>query len=305
MNKCLVKKLFQCYLPEYQPPTWILNDDIITDEHLQSTRVYYDKGASDYKELIRFREPTNIECDRLYNVDNLEKHFGYKKSKYKVKSSNVAIFCKTPVMISNNHIENSSDNIYRDINVINVIAPALDNTRQKDYMRLKSIKDINKRVDEYRKMLMSCFIKIKSCLMDKSLGFESLILHGFGMGHFSTYGPDLGIDCEKEFVKCFETTGLAKLGKNIFLNFIDFMNEYRDTDGITLMKKDIFNVIKKCDLSKTLIVNAWDCQSFVGNGNENDNSLDGVMGRISAMSVLCWSETNPEIKWIECCAELC
>jgi hypothetical protein len=59
------------------------------------------------------------------------------------------------------------------------------------------------------------------------------------------------------------------------------------------------SLIKSNNLDKILFVNAWDPYSLVGNGNNMDDSLDGYFGRISAMSILCWSITNPYIKYIE------
>jgi hypothetical protein len=50
-------------------------------------------------------------------------------------------------------------------------------------------------------------------------------------------------------------------------------------------------------LDNTLFVNAWDPHSIIGNGNYNDDSLDGFWGRISNMSVLGWGYTNPYMKW--------
>ena len=55
----------------------------------------------------------------------------------------------------------------------------------------------------------------------------------------------------------------------------------------------------KVNIDKILFTNAYDPYSIVGNGNNNDNSLDGYFGIISAMSVLCWPYTNPYIKYIK------
>lgn len=45
-----------------------------------------------------------------------------------------------------------------------------------------------------------------------------------------------------------------------------------------------------------MYVNAWDPWSMAGNGNSQDNSLDGCWGRSSAIAVHAWPLTNPEIK---------
>lgn len=47
------------------------------------------------------------------------------------------------------------------------------------------------------------------------------------------------------------------------------------------------------DPATTLIVNAWNSVSVPGNGNEEDNSLDGRMGRLTCISVVGTLMTNP------------
>jgi hypothetical protein len=42
-----------------------------------------------------------------------------------------------------------------------------------------------------------------------------------------------------------------------------------------------------------LIVNAWDCHTLPGNGNGNDPTLDGYIGRASAIHYFGWGVTNP------------
>merc|ERR1712151_1375092 len=49
-------------------------------------------------------------------------------------------------------------------------------------------------------------------------------------------------------------------------------------------------------LPKALVVNAWDCWSLIGNGNFRDNSLDGFIGRTTALAVLGWPMTNPYLQ---------
>ena len=89
--------------------------------------------------------------------------------------------------------------------------------------------------------------------------------------------------------------GKKKYKNNIFTNFIDFIDHKYE------INESIHNIIAKelVNLDKTLIVNVWDCFSIVGNGNFHDDSLDGHLERISAMSVLCWPYTNRNIKSVQ------
>jgi len=50
-------------------------------------------------------------------------------------------------------------------------------------------------------------------------------------------------------------------------------------------------------LSEILWLNAWDPHSVVGNGNANDNSLDGYYGRASSLGLMCFPMTNPWIQY--------
>jgi len=49
-------------------------------------------------------------------------------------------------------------------------------------------------------------------------------------------------------------------------------------------------------LRRAVVVNAWDCWSIIGNGNFADRSLDGFVGRATALAVLGWPVTNPHLK---------
>lgn len=50
------------------------------------------------------------------------------------------------------------------------------------------------------------------------------------------------------------------------------------------------NDITKIDKTKTLVVNAWDCWSIAGNGNERNRSLD--VGRSIMVALLTTPLTN-------------
>jgi hypothetical protein len=52
-------------------------------------------------------------------------------------------------------------------------------------------------------------------------------------------------------------------------------------------------------LADALFVNAWDPHSIVGNGNFNDNSLDGFIGRYTDMSPMSFHPTNPNIQVLD------
>jgi len=57
-------------------------------------------------------------------------------------------------------------------------------------------------------------------------------------------------------------------------------------------------------LSDALFVNAWDPHSVVGNGNFNDRSLDGFIGRYTDMAPMSFYPTNPDIRIVDAKAVL-
>jgi len=313
------RKLYSVYNKGYQPPIFIFKiskNDII--KYMNSTIIYYEKEKD--KILSFTREPVNIEMNRYYDLEKMEKYFGYKISLYNEKSSNIAIFTKTPIQYKkeyefNGQIEQIEKTklIKLDINVLNVIGVALDSEKQYDYIKLSKIKN---RIHEYENMVRKYFIKIKKCFIDNN--FEILFLSAIGLGNFSILCPLLDINSYKIFNKilnevfddivnkisnkkiilwCFPDNLL----KNIRIKNKYICNLYLEDllYEIYNNKKEYINFSCKVNIDKILFTNAYDPYSIVGNGNNNDNSLDGYFGRISAMSVLCWPYTNPFIKYIK------
>jgi len=244
------------------------------------------KNKDDYYDLIKYRIPVNINMELFYNKELMQKYFFYNESIYNEKSSNIAVYTKTPVNIKNK---------WYDINVINVIAPALDSYEQIDYKNIFNKYGYNNKITNeniYKNMIEKCFIKIKKCLKK----FKILVIHGFGLGTFSLLCNELNINSKKVFEECF-IKYFGKSKKKIYLNNLNFIKIYND--NIVNINKNIYDIIVKSNnLDNILFVNAWDPYSLVGNGNNMDDSLDGYLGRISAMSILCWSITNPFIKYI-------
>ena len=79
------------------------------------------------------------------------------------------------------------------------------------------------------------------------------------------------------------------------LNQIDLKN-IKELSLAELKSHSPSNLLKfaeKIEIDNTILINAWDCWSVPGNGNSNDNSLDGYMGRFSEIGYLGTSLTNP------------
>jgi hypothetical protein len=302
-----IAKLFLCYLPGYQPPKWVGQQEFqqAIYKYANMAEVYYPSGANlaEVNKLATRREPTNLGGDKLYNRDRLVAEYGYAESPYKIGSPNIAIFCRTPVLTGR---VITPDKV-KYANILSAIAPALDTQEQPDYRYLAGDPRQPKRNYKYACMMAAAFRHIRVCFLEG--GYKRLIMTGLGMGNFKCYAEELDIDAEHIFRECL-FRGLGDLfipdsGREMWLNCTRAV-VLRDhipaelRQQVVLKALDIQTLIdnlKQSELDTSLIINAWDPFSMVGNGNSGDISLDGYIGRISAVGVLSWPITNPQIKW--------
>ena len=231
--------------------------------------------------------------NRFYDTENLESIFGYDigyygryYNKYKKLAPNIAIYAKTPILI-NNH--------FKTIHVINLIGYAFDNKSQPDYKYFNSIYNIfdinmDNKIDilkkYYTKMWKYAFI----CAQLKEL--NTIHISSVGGGAFKPY--DIS---NLEFKELILIPSINNAKEQIDINNKININWDIFPDFIV---PDSFKYKLQSELNNTLYVNAWDCWSMVGNGNEYDNSLDGYYGRSTALSVLCWPLSNPYIQYHSC-----
>ena len=306
-----IARLFTCYHQVYQPPKWVGQREFqqAIYKYASRAKVYYPSGANlaEVKKLATQREPTNLGGDKLYNRDRLVAEYGYAESPYQIGSPNIAIFCRTPVittrMISPAKVKYA--------NILSAIAPALDTQDQPDYRYLASDPRQPKRNYKYACMMAAAFRHIRVCFLEG--GFRRLIMTGLGMGNFKCYAEELDIDAEHVFREClfrglsdlFRSDTSNNYGREMWLNCIRtvVLREHIPAElrqQVVLKALDIQTLIdnlSQAELDESLIINAWDPFSMVGNGNAGDISLDGYVGRISAAGVLSWPVTNPQIQW--------
>ncbi len=302
-----ISRLYACYQPVYRPPLWVGQPEFqeAVWKYAARAKVYYPDGSSflEVKQLATQREPTNLGGDKLYDRERLLAEYGYSENPYKIGSPNIAIFCRTPVlttrMISTDRVKYA--------NILSAIAPALDTQEQPDYRYLASDPMQPKRNYKYACMMATAFRHIRTCFLEG--GYRRLVMTGLGMGNFKYFAEELDIDAEHIFRECL-FRGLGDLftqesGKEMWLNCTRavVLREHIPAElksQIVLKGLDIQTLLdnlKQTELDETLIINAWDPFSMVGNGNAGDISLDGYIGRISAVGVLSWPITNPQIQW--------
>lgn len=269
--------------------------------------VYYDTNddLSTVRKLCINREPVNMVDNNIrsrpYNLDSLGKEFGWRISLYQTIwdtkrniGPNIAIYCKTPVI-------DSYGTKYPDAHIINSVGAALDSKDGPDYKHfIKGAVNINRTMHALREFYETVFKFIFVCAEDKQL--KTVCMSLVGANNFAREYPG-GIESFQDEVWIPTFRKIRNLYKKINVIFMGTDDYFRRRlQGKSKVKYDdtgkFPQLLRKIDVNNTLIVNAWDPFSFVGNGNERDNSLDGYIGRVTACSMLCWPLVNSEMRYL-------
>mmetsp|Transcript_20204 Transcript_20204/g.53348 ORF Transcript_20204/g.53348 Transcript_20204/m.53348 type:complete len:509 (-) Transcript_20204:33-1559(-) len=246
---------------------------------------YYREGDSleEVKVLAEQREPCNIMMRRLYDKERLGNAFGYKVGAYAKSTKdallpNIAIFCRTPIRQGGAGPGAKTEFV----NVINVIGYAFDSPDQPDYQYFLPMELGTPKWRELVSRFKVMWRFVFECARRK--GLKRIYIADVGGGAFSD-----GLN--------FRGPGYAKLKE---ASLAPVREEYKDefeVEQLPRIPDFAFLPQNKGILGESLLVNAWDPWSLVGNGNFGDNSLDGFFGRCTAMGLLCWPRTNPLMKW--------
>lgn len=251
-------------------------------QHACKTVVYYVDDLARVKQMVRQREPVNIGMQRCYDKKALKKHFGYSHGAYNLSTTkrlmpNIAIFCRTPCR--------SSTGQETALNVINIVGYSFDSVEQPDYkyfFKRGELSDGAKWVELVERMQQVWRYAFECARCHK---FKYLYIADVGGGFFSRY---LNENSAQTSYACLKEESLPVVQAEYAQDDIKVLPLPRIPDWA-------FSAEGLSRASVSLLVNAWDPWSMVGNGNKGDNSLDGYFGRCTAMALLCWPETNPFI----------
>jgi len=288
-------KIRSIYVKGYEFPKWSISKELWKIFNFEETYVLYHQtdNIKKVKKLIKYREPCNIAMNSYYNKNKLKKEFGWTEGAYSLSTSkklmpNIAILCHTHVLIKSTFYQ---------VYVINLIGFAYDSRNQPDYIYSKKqlekgIPEVQTFIIHYTKMWKLAYHASKKLYKEGKI--DSIMLYNVGGGAFSgiffkTFIKDI---FEPSFIHSgildkFTSAGITILG-------YDFVK--KDFNGPFIPDTFENMTIEK---ERCLYVNAWDPWSMIGNGNNNDNSLDGYWGRCSNMAVLGWSLSNHSISFIE------
>jgi hypothetical protein len=282
------------YTPGFAFPEWSVGRfQAEYGRYAPKVVVYYPGGVAQsvVEAVATRREPVNIGMYRHYDLDAFETLFGWRHGYYgdhflqtKKLAPNIGIYCLTPVR--------QSTGDFTDVHVMNAIGYAFDSTEQPDYQYFI----VGGRQHELYEAYRQVFRKIYHCARQHGLSTVVMSLvgannfaalyedaDGRGVGHFqrTIWVPALVSILEEKAVKSIVTYFMGA-GQSVALRGLPGMSDIGHFPGC----------VRTYEASTTLFVNAWDPWSIVGNGNSSDNSLDGYMGRVSMMALLCWPMTN-------------
>jgi len=263
-------------------PTWSLG--LLAkgqlDEYAKSVVVYHsqDDDLEKVKQMTKQREPANVGMTRCYDEDAFEaltghRHGAYAESTEDELMPNIAIYCRTPMQAP------SGERL--DVHVINLVGYAFDSQEQPDWQYFLPL-DATK-WDKLVSCMAQMWQKVYECARDHSL--KRVYLADVGGGAFSG-----GLEASGEEF-CYQRLKEASLPP------VQQMYDDIETEQLPRIPDFCFSAEGRSLLADSLLVNAWDPWSLVGNANRGDNSLDGFFGRCTAMAVLCWPATNPHITW--------
>lgn len=300
-------KIFECYRKGYEPPVWSRDNIIeIIRSHGHEVKCYYPATTPMHvaKRALSQREPVNIERDRQFNETLLYTYFGYKTGYYDLDipylwKPNIAVYNTSPIK---HHPMGNHNNGWQEVDKIHFlhcIGYAFDNKKQTDYKEIIQHKHAVDYTARLLTLYKNIFHIIFTCAKQHNLTNIALGLVGAGFfsKHYNKESPP-----PYTFIKnVFQPALQEVLKKHKWIpQRIQVLGHVRiEINGVPLQNIGFFpqNAINRITPQDTLVVNAWDPLSLVGNGNANDNSLDGAIGMHTACGLLCFPFTNPHIKY--------
>jgi hypothetical protein len=274
------KQISQIYQKGFEFPSWSI--DMLANGELADVaghaEIYYSnrENFKDVEKVALQREPVNIAMERYYDKHQLSQKFGHELGGYSESTRlklmpNIAIYCKTPM--------SSSGGEKAVVHVINAVAYAFDSAKQPDYQYFFPLnetkwKELVRRMSEMWTFIFVCA---------KRKGLKRIYLSDVGGGAFAGL---LAHPYDYPRLKRESLDGVQAKYSGIDVQVLPRIPDFVFGEGRELVKN-------------SLLVNAWDPWSMVGNGNSKDNSLDGFFGRCSALAVLAWPRTNPCIQYVK------
>lgn len=324
------RQLRATYTPKYAFPRWVC--DAYIEQHFDSyesdagaSSIFFDEGDSlgQVLMLASQREPVNIGMCRMYDQARFASVFGWQTGGYGALADgvadvppNIAIMCPTPIVSGLSgpdadigekakELCDPSKRVY----VLNVIAYAFDSAQQPDQLYFLDGGQAHI-TDAKRKELAERFGRIFDKVFAAALHYDRkvIVLSKFGAGAFSEYYPGnlfeevwlpaflQALEAWTPQLRAAGVTEVSLMGGEESAALADAVREAGFLSELYTFFPDPLRKQLGDRLEEAVLVNAWDSWSLIGNGNFADRSLDGFVGRATALAVLGWPVTNPWLK---------
>jgi hypothetical protein len=243
------------------------------------------------KTLATQRVPANIAGHDYFDPEALQRHFGWKRAYYDqyyadkgVLAPQLAVFCRTPCF------DGHDRRTWRTINVVNLIGLALDSSKQSDQRFLGRLEKNQAR--DYALLHM----RRMWCLMFEAAGVARLRRVEYTRVSGGAFSANLkaltGWDYDELLKESMPTEPPSWSG-------VVSVQAFEGWVPTSLLRR------RQEDLDEVLLVNAWDPLTIIGNGNAMDHSIDGFFGRSTAMGVLGWPLSNPQLRFLQVPSSMC
>jgi len=279
------------YTSDFQPPQWPINYWGDLDDCRKSVRLYYQ--ASDEVDEVKMcasqRDVVNICMLHIVQDGKLvyKSHSGYTQLWNQNKDKlppNFALYMKTPVTFNPSDYDQVYPKPLQYRHIINVIGYGFDSHEQPDYQYFSK-----NGWDKLLLHLTNTMRYVFQCAHD--LALSTVVLSYVGGGAFVTY---FGGDYLEFFVKAVKDA----LSASNFNGALELMGAPQNLETRLPQFTPVGRIPaiwEGAEAESKLFVNAWDPHSYAGNGNQGDCSLDGYVGRHSAVSYLSFVHLNPHI----------
>ena len=290
------RQLSSCYNNGFRPPRW--SETPMTNcENYKLCRVFYNKqdiiedNIEDIEKLVYHREPVNIAMSRYYNQAGLNEKFSYKEGIYhKIKASETTGPTPPNFMVyTPSRVKGYDDQL---VHILNVIGLAFDSKEQHDYKEYEKISWNKKKARHFYETLFINIFKVAKNLKKKNIVMSMVGANNFASkwegksGNIDRFQIDIWLVAWEKAIKNENCKGLKIKFMGAGNSYIDLTKKYENLGFFP-------QLLDQIDINDTILINAWDCWSVPGNGNKNDHSLDGFMGRFSEIGFLGTSITNP------------
>ena len=295
--------LSRAYFDSSKPPTWSLQM-VGTSQWVDLAKHVQVFTFDIRRELVRRvateREPVNISMGREQFLEKkFESAFGWRISGYRSifeldnreLPPNIAVYMRTPVESAQGPV----------VHVINATGFAFDSHEQVDHKYF--IRDC--RETELLVHLKRVFLLVFACAHCKSL--PTVVLCLLGGKAFSQKFPGGPERYVSEYFMPALGAAIKRLPTKMRPAQLGMMGDPPSELMVKLRHASggipctgygyVPDICKAPEAAESLFMNAWDPHSVVGNGNGDDDSLDGYFGRVSAMGYLSFPGINPHISY--------